>query len=101
MKKLIIAGALAFIAQLVLAQTGWTVKIEPPKRFIENKSQFDGRVEAGDGDAPILYGVDWGTVHILFHQDGLTYHFSKSNSREKEEERERERFKNERRDFTA
>ncbi len=68
----------------------WSVSVEPPQRFIENKSQFDGK--DGQHGTPILYGVDWGATQIYFTPTGLTYRFDKVKHDEQEEwERERER----------
>ncbi|MBI3500523.1 MAG: gliding motility-associated C-terminal domain-containing protein [Bacteroidetes bacterium] len=55
------------------------------KRFIENKSQFDGRNNLPG--TKILYAVDWDAAQIYFTKQGLTYRFDKA-ERKKEKENE-------------
>jgi len=95
MKKLLAAG---FIINLMLCLTtqanmNWTVSMEPAKRFIENKSQFDGRNQL-PGSA-ILYGIDWGPAQIYFTANGLTYRFDVREKTDEQEEgrHEAEKFR--------
>lgn len=76
--------AVALASTEVSSQEKWTVSIEPPKRFIENKSQFDGRDElSGSGT---LFGVDWGATQIYFTDQGITYRFDKRKKKNETEE---------------
>ncbi len=77
---------LAVVARpiVIFSQEKWTVSIEPQKRFIENKSQFDGRDELSGSE--ILYGVDWGSAQIYFTPNSLTYRFDKRKKKNETEE---------------
>jgi hypothetical protein len=64
------------------------------KRFIENKTQFNGRGRLGS--AEILYGVDWGALQIYFTKQGLTYRVDKRDEISVENKSEHEREEEER-----
>ena len=70
-------------------KSGWSVTGETPKRFIENRSQFDGK--DGSASSKILFGIDRGASQVYFTKAGLTYRFDKIEKKYKEEERERTR----------
>lgn len=69
------------------SDANWEGSIEPTKSFIENQSQFDGRVKV-DGEK-ILFGYDGGGTQIYFTKSGLVYSFTQL---EIEEETEAERI---------
>ncbi|HEY4800176.1 MAG TPA: SprB repeat-containing protein, partial [Bacteroidia bacterium] len=74
------------------SQKGWTVKYEPAKDFIENKSQFDGRDRLND--SKILFAIDQNGTQIYFTKKGLTYRFDEAEKKQKNEsEREKENKK--------
>ncbi|GIV34085.1 MAG: hypothetical protein KatS3mg031_1620 [Chitinophagales bacterium] len=85
-------GHLAFCLYLIMlkaeGQVTWSHTMKLPERFIENKSQFDGR--NGVQQSPILYGVDWGATQIYFHSGGLTFRFDKTEKEDPYTERQRE-----------
>ncbi len=88
-KQVLLAVCIALISfEIINAQQSWTNKIEPPKRFIENKSQFDGRNELTGSQ--ILFGVDWGATQIFFTKIGLTFRLDKVEAENPYEERQRE-----------
>ncbi|HXH20198.1 MAG TPA: hypothetical protein VNJ07_14065, partial [Chitinophagales bacterium] len=58
-----------------VASVNWLTTFEPSKRFIENRTQFDGK--DGQPGSSVLYGVDWGAAQIYFTRTGLTYRFEK------------------------
>src|ERR1051325_6572364 len=72
--------------------TGWSSSDICPKRFIENKSQFDGRDKL-EG-SKILFGVDQNGTQVYFTTKGLAYRFDAlepKNESKEEMEREHER----------
>ena len=52
-------------------ETTWLVSPKPPRCFIENKSQFDGRNELRG--SKIRFAVDQGHTQIFFTETGFTY----------------------------
>ncbi len=80
----------AFYSCIVLAQTeSWTASPDT-KRFIENKSQFDGKdklpgLPAGQAGSKILFGIDQNGTQIFFTKQGLTYRFDVKQKKDKEE----------------
>lgn len=76
-------------------ETDWIASGEPSPRFIENRSQFDGKDKLSG--SKILFGIDQGAVQVYFTKKGLTYRFDRSEKkykRTKEEKRkDREKFK--------
>ena len=76
MKKNILLLVYTLISFSVSAADGWVVSEINSKRFIENKSQFDGRDKLINSE--ILFGVDEGGAQIYFTKHGLTYRFDKA-----------------------
>ena len=62
------------IAQADEPQVNWIVNTQPPKSFIENRSQFDDQNPLIQ--AKILFAVDEGFNRIIFTSNGLTYLFN-------------------------
>ncbi|MBI4929933.1 MAG: gliding motility-associated C-terminal domain-containing protein [Bacteroidetes bacterium] len=91
MKKI---ALLFFILPLYLFagknEAGWNSSGESQKRFIENKSQFDGRDRSPD--SKILYAVDQNGTQIYFTKEGLTYRFDKKEKKYKEENEREEKI---------
>jgi len=60
-----------FFAFSQVIKTEWAHSGVYPKRFIENKGQFDGRNFNGSNQT--LYAVHQGAMHIYFSKKGITY----------------------------
>lgn len=92
MKKFLLLTALLhgwfFYLPARQPDTRWLVSLEPSKRFIENKSQFDGRNQLPGSE--ILFGIDWGVTQIYFTPNGMTFRFEQKEKMSKEEEWRRE-----------
>ena len=54
----------------------WTAKPFNDQVFIENKGQFDGKINSGE---KILYGVKLGSIEIYFTKDKVVYRYDKPN----------------------
>lgn len=73
----------------VLAQftnATWEGSMEPTKSFVENRSQFDDRINPGD--AEILYGYDGNGTQIYFTNKGVIYSFTKLEPKQKSQQEE-------------
>jgi len=66
----------------------WNVSMEPMKRFIENKSQFDDKDELPGSQ--VLFGVDHGNTQLYFTNTGMTFRLEKKKGKEPEHERIKE-----------
>jgi len=77
MNKGIFVLAFFFLASIqVFGQSTavkWSVTLETPTSFIENRTQFDGGNKLPNSH--ILFAVDNGATHIYFTKKGLTYRF--------------------------
>src|ERR1051325_10843552 len=85
----ILLCATVFIPAGIIARESsarWTATLEPGKRFIENKSQFNGKNLLPGTE--ILFGVDAQGTRIFFTKSGLTYRFDVVNRKDEGEERE-------------
>lgn len=66
--------------------------MQPMQRFIENKSQFDGRNELPGSQ--VLFGVDHGNTQLYFTNAGMTFRLETKKGKEPEHERiKEEKFK--------
>ena len=91
MKKLFILLLSFFLLIQTFAgnnTSGWSASDISPNRFIENKSQFDGKDKLAD--SKILFGIDQNGTQIYFSKQGLTYRFDKKEKQYKEDENENE-----------
>jgi hypothetical protein len=74
--------------------TGWTMKFEPQKVFIENKGQFKTQF-TGDFDSKVQYAYDGNSQNFYyFTRSGVIFQLvdikkAKANEKEQEEEHER------------
>ena len=66
---------------------GWSASEVSPKRFIENKSQFDRRDKL-EG-SKILFGIDQNGSQVYFTKNGLTFRFDEMENKERESGKER------------
>jgi len=80
-----VAAITAFTQQPAV---NWNVSMEPMKRFIENKSQFDGKGEIPGSE--ILFGVDHGSTQIFFTKNGMTFLLETKKPEKPEHERVKE-----------
>lgn len=72
---------------------GWKTNFgESQKRFIENKSQFDGKDKLPD--SKILYGIDQNGTQIFFTKQGLSYRFDVRQNKDKEKSEKEEVSRN-------
>ncbi|MBI4929932.1 MAG: T9SS type A sorting domain-containing protein [Bacteroidetes bacterium] len=94
MKKIILSCLIAVVTAVAApaqSPAGWTAGNESQKRFIENKSQFDGRDQLPG--SKILYAVDQNGTQIYFTKEGLTYRFDEVSPQHSSKERENEKQK--------
>ena len=83
MKKSLLFFLFVFSSSLFSKSQNWTAT-PVAKRFIENKSQFDGKDKLSGSQ--ILYGMDLSGTQAYFTKQGLTYRFDKREKKEGERE---------------